>query len=127
MHLEGTEFLSIWKAAHLWVGQDPDASDPQALPQPVKDYIHLLIVGYLRGDLDLRGKWLRHNSNEQNPLILFFAEIPLMLKLRKCQYKDIFDKELLDSLGIARGEVLRWCEKEYRSYPPFWLPEGLED
>lgn len=124
MHLEGKEFLSIWKAAHLWVGQDPDSTDPQALPDDVRDYIHLLIVGYMRGDLGLRGKRV-YFDNSDDSLLNFVFTLPLLLKLRSCLIKKFFDKEFLNSLRIARGELLRWCQKEYRAPPPFWTPEIL--
>lgn len=123
MYLEGKEFKSIWNAAHLWAGYDPELTDPNALPDEVRDHIHWFIVGHFRGELPLRRKWLYIDCRDES----FFnslLSITTWLKLRRGLSKNTFDKTFLDSLRIARGELIRWCHKEFRAPPPFWMPEA---
>lgn len=124
MYLEGKEFKSIWSVAHLWAGCDTESTDPNALPVEVRDYIHWLVMGHFRGELPLRGKWFRIDFSDDSILNTFFC-IPVWLKLKRCLYKNAFDKAFLDSLRIARGELIRWCHKEFRAPPPFWMPETI--
>ncbi|MHB1621543.1 MAG: hypothetical protein ACYCTY_16595 [Sulfuricella sp.] len=124
MFLEGKEFKSIWNVAHLWAGYDPESTDPNALPVEVRDHVHWLIVGHFRGELPLRKKWVRIDISDDSILNNFLC-IPAWLKLKRCLYKNAFDKTFLDSLRIARGELIRWCQKEFRTPPPFWMPETI--
>lgn len=126
MYLEGKEFKSIWNAAHLWAGYDPESTDPNALPDEVRDHIHWFIVGHFRGELPLRRKWLYIDCRDES----FFnglLSITTWLKLRRGLSRNAFDKTFLDSLRIARGELIRWCQKEFRVPPPFWMPETNND
>lgn len=125
-HLEGKEFLSVWKMSHLWAGYDPESTDPNALPEDVRDNIHLLIVAHLRGDLPLRGKRFYYDNRDESFLNILLT-LPLFVRLRRYLTASEFDKDFLSSLRVARGELLRWCEKEYRAPPPFWLPENTRE
>ena len=49
-----------------------------------------------------------------------------MLKLRECQTRNEFSKELLNNLYVRRGEILGWCQKEFLAPPPFWNPETID-
>jgi hypothetical protein len=50
MFLEGKDYLSIWEVAHRWAGFDPEATNPNDLPEQVHYLIHKLIEGYLSED-----------------------------------------------------------------------------
>jgi hypothetical protein len=121
MFLEGKDYLSVWKSAHLWAGHDPDSTDSADLPEEVQDNIFRIIQGFMRNDLTLRKKSGARLS-EDNPFA-FFSGVSAVLKLRKTLIKHTFDKKYLDSVLVERGEVLRWCQKEFRTPPSFWLPE----
>lgn len=56
MFLEGKEYQTICKTAHLWAGLSPDETDPHSLPEKVKDSVQQIILGFQRGDLVLRTK-----------------------------------------------------------------------
>lgn len=121
MFLEGKDYLSIWKTANLWAEYDPDSTNFADLPEEVQDNIFRIIQGVLRDDLTLRKKSGTRLA-EDNPFA-FFSLFFALLKLRKCLTKHTFDKEYLDSVLLGRGEVLRWCQKEFLTPPSFWMPE----
>lgn len=122
MHLEGTEFMSIWKLAHEWANVDVTSTSAQELPQSVKDNIHLIIVGHFRGDLPLRKGRLYIDQSDES-ILAFIINALFVIKLNKCLSKNYFDQSFLDSLRVARGQFIRWCEKEYRSPPECWTPQ----
>lgn len=126
MYLEGKEFKSIWNVAHLWAGDDPELTDPSALPEGIRDHIQWLIVGHFRGELPLRNKWWLYIDNSDTSFLTGVLALPTTLKLRKCLSRNTFDKPFLDSLRIARGELIRWCHKEFRVPPQFWMPDDIK-
>ncbi|WP_288373369.1 hypothetical protein [uncultured Marinobacter sp.] len=42
------DHLSIWEVAHRWHDQDPNNSDPSALPLPVQDMLRTITLRRLR-------------------------------------------------------------------------------
>jgi hypothetical protein len=36
---DSSNFLTVWRLAHNWVGADPEASDPNALPDELRHTI----------------------------------------------------------------------------------------
>ena len=121
MFLEGKDYLSIWKVAHQWADKDPESTKPDALPEEEQDNIFRIIQGFMRDDLTLRKKNGARIADD-NPFAIF-SFISSIVRLRKCLIKHNFDKTYLDSVLVGRGEVLRWCQKEFRTPPNFWMPE----
>ena len=43
-YLKGSDYQTVWQLAHGWVGKDSHTSDPNNLPQEVKEAIHRVLV-----------------------------------------------------------------------------------
>lgn len=122
MFLESKDFLSIWDIAHRWAGFDPDATDPNHLPEEVAFWMHRVVLAYFSKDLVVRRKSGYRVPDEPEFVFVFNVNI-WGTRLWKCLTKDVFDKKLLSSLYVMRGQVIRWCEKERYPLPTFWIEE----
>lgn len=124
MILEGIEFDTIWRVAHKWANQDPNANNIESLHPLVNERLQRIVRAAVFRKISLR------NSNNM-PVLDFWIVINMILErklfwgLRACYFYQKFDKTLLDSVYVSRAEVLRWCESEYLSPPQFWLEDNL--
>lgn len=126
MFLLEKDYLSIWEVAHRWAGFDPNATDPDNLPEQVRYLIHKLIEGYLSEDLKLR----RSNGKRvpREPLFFLLFDLNIWLhQLWDCLTKDKFDRKKLSNFFVRRSELLKLCEKEEVDPPSFWLKKPLPD
>lgn len=132
--LEGIEFESIWKVAHKWANKDFNHSDIANLDPFVKVRMQKMARAVMLKKLGLRNA---NNIIEMDSwmLINMLVDRKVFWNLRNCYFKNIINKDFLDSRYVSRSEVLRWCEAEYLSFPDFWiedntlstLPEALKD
>ena len=119
------EFLSIWTIAHEWEGLDPVQTDPNALPTTIKWRINNVILGYYKGDLNLRDDEGFRSIRHWLARVLFLDNT--VDKLWKNLTKTKVNVKLLDSLYVKRGEVLHWCLREFTDPPPCWaLPSTTQ-
>lgn len=124
MFLKGIEFETIWRVAHKWVDQDPNANNIGSLQDLVKIRIQRLARAVIKRKLSLR-KSNGVPALDSGFIFSITFEGKIFWPLRNCYVKEKFDQSLLDSVYVSRAEVLKWCEGEYLSPPQFWLENNL--
>lgn len=125
MFLEGKDYLSIWEIGHRWAGFDPDATDPNDLPEQVRYLIHKLIEGYLSDDLKLR-RASGYRIPRENQLFFIWNLNFWLNQLWRCLTKNVFDKNRLSGCFVRRSELLKMCVKEDVDPPAFWIKQRAE-
>lgn len=119
---EGKDYLSVWEVAHRWAQFDPDATNPEELPEQVRYFIHKIAEGYLGGELKLRRK--SGYIVPKEPMYVFLINVNVWLKqLWRCLSKDDFNKKHLSALFVRRSELLNLCKKEEIDPPDFWIKQ----
>ena len=121
--LAGPDFASLWEVACRWCDCDPTTVETSDIPEQVQHFIHRLIRGFFKGDLNLR----RSNGYKVNrePLdILIWDANPWRNVLWRSLSLGEFDRAYLTKLYVERSEVLSWCEKEKLLPPAFWAPSS---
>lgn len=112
MYLDTKDFQTVWQLAHNWVGSDPDKSDPKTLSTELKETIHRLMSAITNHDLSVRTR--RMPFFQDGSFFAFIFEFHHYKNFWKCLSRDEFNKAYLDSRYIMRGDVLRWCQNEFR-------------
>ena len=131
MILKGIENETIWRVAHKWDNQDPDNSNPETLTPFVKDRLMRLAQAANRQKIGL------YKSNnlpvlDGNFIINMIMDWKIFWQIRNTYWHQKFDKDVLDSLYVSRGQILRWCKNEFLAEPKFWiennsLQESIKD
>ncbi len=127
MFLEGKDYLSIWEVAHRWADFDPDATDPQDLPEQVRYFIHKLIEGYLGGEIILRRSSGYRLPRDPARIFLFWNINIWQKELWKCLTEEVFNKAKLSNIFVRRSELLKLCAQEDVEPPAFWVKERIAD
>ena len=124
MILVGIENETIWRVAHKWDNQDPDKSVPENLTPFVKDRIMRLAQAANRQKI---GLYKSNNAPvlDSNFVMNMIMDWSIFWQIRNTYWHQKFDKSILDSLYVSRGDVLRWCKNEFLSEPKFWLEQNL--
>lgn len=115
--------LSVWEISHRWQDVDPDESDPQKLPRPVRERMRQLLRALTYGLLpyDVYGEEIFVDE-------LWFTGIrknKFCKKLERHLYQGIYDKEFLTSVFLNRDEVEKWCWRVNEVLPAFWFPDQI--
>jgi len=118
MYLDTYDFMTVWKLAHNWSGENPDTSDPENLSEETKEAIYRILntIGWNRLSVRTRSRLIMDDDS----VLTFILDWRHHLRFLRCLKSGNFDKAYLDSIYVKRPEVISWCEKEYLPIPPFW-------
>lgn len=118
MYLDNNDYQTVWRLAHNWAGGDPDTNYADKLPTELTEAIHRLMHAAYNRAILIRNRKRAFFLDESFLSSVF--DFNHTNRFLKCLRKDVFDKAYLDAIYVKRGDVLRWCQKEFYEPPPVW-------
>ncbi len=120
------EQLSIWELAHRLAGFDPDDTDPDHLPQRVRDTLRDVVTAT---SITLNVYDEHGELTAQDPTGLPWYLRPLVKTdgyeaLNAARRNRVYAKAALDRLYVDRDELAMQCLRYGRRLPEFWFQYG---